>query len=114
MALSTSPPVSSSARLQSMNPAPVRSRSSLTASAVIAMPVVLLCRGSGAAASDGVCVVRDGTRAGGGPALLGGLGDRAGLGRAAAREQVVVLELGIERERPTCGELGDEVGRRGL
>src|SRR5918993_1450546 len=44
-AFSMSPPASSSARLQSMNPAPVRSRRSLTAAAVISMGVVLLFRG---------------------------------------------------------------------
>ncbi len=41
VAFSTSPPVSSRACLQSMKPAPVRSRSSLTASALMWLVVVM-------------------------------------------------------------------------
>ena len=127
-------------------PAPVRSRSSLTASAVISPWVSCSCW-CAAGARPGAAVgmswssarrrrsparrdprrgspVRAAASAaaaagalGSGAACRGRLGGRAAWagGRArAGRSQLVVVAVRVERERPAGGELGDQVGRRGL
>ena len=114
-------------------PAPVRSRSSLTASAVIAMDVVLLCRSRAQCARfrvlrrrrararrGGSGRRRDGVRPGRGSVRRRlrrglGLGNVRGCGGGSTGrptgQQVVVLELGVEGQRAAGRQLGDEVRR---
>src|SRR5688572_4672183 len=86
-AASRSPLVSTSAFLHSIMPAPVRSRSCLTASAVIVITFPLVSRGHGSAAARATTTT---ATAGG---RVTGAGTRAaGTGRGAARRIAAVLE----------------------
>src|SRR5262249_18333766 len=120
-ACSTLPSVSSSARLQSIIPAPVRSRSSLTAAAVIAIRGAPVSRAP--PRGRAVRVVgrspRDGAALGGtagtpseGRSVAAAVGCLAGFGGSGrAREELVVVEVRIERQRAAGGELRHQIGR---
>src|SRR5258706_5483667 len=128
-----SPSASTSAFLQSMKPAPVRSRSSLTFSAEMsAMFVRVSCFVARAATRVGSISVgpRRGSDRGGlfllcgfaselrGDLLGGGLrrgrGGIRGGDRASARQQILVLGIRLERQRGATLEGGDELVRRGF
>src|SRR5688500_10031830 len=106
MALSISPPASARAFLQSMKPAPVRSRSSLTCAAPMAGRMRPT-RRSGRVVALGLLGRL--ARELGGDLLGRGFGRRLGDGRlgpgdTVARQEIVIVGVGFERERGPTGE----------